>query len=232
MAEQSDKPERVSEFGKGGTPPAEADGRLDAPAFHRNHAAIWSVLSRFIGGASDVLEIGSGTGQHAAEFALQAPAVTWWPSDYLESHLRSIAAWRAHFNPTNLRPPIQLDASQSDWQLAERGLPQQFDSMFCANVIHISPWSVAEGVFAGAVRHLRPDGRLVLYGPFRRDGVHNSPSNEAFDAKLRRDNPEWGVRDTADLKRLAESHDLRLAELVEMPANNATLIFVTAHSPQ
>jgi hypothetical protein len=84
---------------------------------------------------------------------------------------------------------------------------------------------VAEGIFAGAGRHLSPEGRLLLYGPFRRDGAHNSPSNEAFDANLRRDNPEWGVRDTADLKRLAVANGLRLAELAEMPANNAMLVF-------
>jgi hypothetical protein len=87
---------------------------------------------------------------------------------------------------------------------------------------------VAEGIFAGAARHLSPGGRLVLYGPFRRDGVHNSPSNVTFDANLRRDNPEWGVRDTADLRTLAESNGLRFAELIEMPANNATLVFVRA----
>jgi SAM-dependent methyltransferase len=230
MAEPSaGKPEHVAEFGKGGTPPAEADGRLDAPAFHRNHAPIWSMLWRvLVGRAGDVLEIGSGTGQHAAEFARQSPAITWWPSDHLDSHLRSIAAWRTHFKLTNLRPPIQLDASQRDWRLAERGLPQQFGAVFCANVIHIAPWQVAEGLFSGAARHVSPDGRFVLYGPFRRDGVHNSASNVAFDANLRRDNPEWGVRDTSDLRRLAESNGLRLAELVEMPANNATLIFERA----
>src|ERR687887_46325 len=96
MAEQTPgRPEHVVEFGKGGTPPAEVDGRLDAPAFHRNHAAIWSVLSRFLRGRSgDVLEIGSGTGQHVVQFAGQSPAITWWPSDHLDSHLRSIDAWR------------------------------------------------------------------------------------------------------------------------------------------
>ena len=230
MAEQSPgKPEHVAEFGKGGTPPAEPDGRLDAPAFHRNHAAIWSMLSRFLADRTgDVLEIGSGTGQHAAEFARQSARLTWWPSDHLDSHLRSIAAWRAHFKLTNLRPPIQLDASQRDWRLAERGLPEQFDSIFCSNVIHIAPWAVAEGIFAGASRHLGPGGRLFLYGAFRRDGVHNSPSNVAFDANLRRDDPAWGVRDTADLRNLADQNGLRLAELVEMPANNATLIFARA----
>lgn len=227
MGEQSPaKPEHVVEFGKGATAPAEADGRLDAPAFHRNHAAIWSVLSRFLLGRSgDVLEIGSGTGQHVAWFAGRSPTLTWWPSDPLESHLRSIEAWRRHEGRGNVRAPVRLDAGASDWKLAEHGLPSAFTAMFCANVVHIAPWHVAEGIVAGAARHLSPDGRLFLYGPFRRDGAHNSPGNEAFDANLRRDNPEWGVRDTADLRKLAASNRLRLADLVEMPANNATLVF-------
>jgi SAM-dependent methyltransferase len=223
------KPEHVVEFGKGGTRPAEADGRLDAPAFHRNHAPIWTVLSKFLEGRSgDALEIGSGTGQHAVEFARQSPSIAWWPSDHLGSHIRSILAWRAHSQLGNLRPPIQLDTSQADWRFAERGLPAQFLAVFCANVIHIAPWSVAEGILAGAGGHLRPDGRLFLYGPFRRDGVHNSPGNVTFDANLRRDNPEWGVRDTADLRALGERNGLRLAELAEMPANNAILVFERA----
>jgi SAM-dependent methyltransferase len=208
-------------------PPAQSDGRLDAGAFHRNHAPIWSVLSRFLH-AGDVLEIGSGTGQHAAEFARQAPGITWWPSDHLDSHLRSIAAWRTHSKLPNLRPPIRLDASKPSWPLTELGLPETFVAMFCANVIHISPWAVAQNLFAAAGRHLAPDGRLFLYGPFRRDGVHNSMGNEAFDKGLRSENREWGVRDTADLRKLAERNGLRLAELVEMPANNAILIFERA----
>jgi SAM-dependent methyltransferase len=221
------RPEHVAEFGKGGLPPPEADGRLDAPAFHRNHAAIWAVLSRFLR-TGDVLEIGSGTGQHAAEFARQAPATVWWPTDHLESHVRSIAAWRAHAKLANLRVPTQLDASAADWRLAERGLPETFTAMFCANVVHIAPWPVAEGIFAAAGRYLAKDGLLFLYGAFRRDGVHNSPSNEKFDQGLRRDNPEWGVRDTADLKKLGAANGLRLAELIEMPANNAMLVFTPA----
>jgi SAM-dependent methyltransferase len=221
------RPQHVAEFGKGGTKPAEADGRLDAPAFHRNCAPILAVLSRFLS-SGDVLEIGSGTGQHAIEFCRALPGVRWWPSYYLDGHLRSIAAWRAQSQVANLRPPTPLDASQLDWQLAERGLPQKFTAMFCANVIHIAPWSVAEGIFAAAGRHLDPGGRLLLYGPFRRDGVHNSPGNEAFDAGLRRDNPQWGVRDTADLKQLGTTNGLQLAELIEMPANNAVLLFERA----
>jgi len=227
MAEEPPRrPDHVSEYGKGGMPPPEADGRLDAGAFHRNHAAIWAVLSPFLQGRSgNVLEIGSGTGQHAVEFARQSPAIGWWPSDHLESHLRSIAAWRAYAKLGNLQAPTQLDASQADWRLTERGLPQEFLAMFCANVIHIAPWAVVEGLFAGAGRHLRADGRLFLYGPFQRDGVHNAPSNAAFDERLRSDNPDWGVRDTADLRALAEANGLRIAEIAEMPSNNAILVF-------
>ncbi|HEX4825780.1 MAG TPA: DUF938 domain-containing protein [Candidatus Polarisedimenticolaceae bacterium] len=227
MVEQPpDEPGHVAEFGKGGTPPAEADGRLDATAYHRNHMAIWSVLSRFLPGRSgDVLEIGSGTGQHVVEFAGQSPGITWWPSDHLDGHLRSIDAWRRHEGRDNVQAPVRLDAGAKDWKLAEHGLPSAFAAILCVNVIHIAPWHVAEGIFAGAGRHLSPGGRLFLYGAFRRDGAHNAPSNEAFDAGLRRDNPEWGVRDIADLRKLAEANRLRLAELVELPTNNATLVF-------
>lgn len=221
------RPQHVVEFGKDGLPPPEADGRLDGPAFHRNHAAIWAVLSGLVH-AGDLLELGSGTGQHAVAYARQAPGLVWWPTDYLESHVRSIAAWRAHAELANLRAPIQVDASAPDWRLAERGFPETFTAMFCSNVIHIAPWSVAEGIFAGAGRHLAKDGRLFLYGAFRRDGVHNSPSNETFDQGLRRDNPEWGVRDTADLKALGAANGLRRVELIEMPANNAMLVFSPA----
>ena len=222
-------PQHVAEFGKGRLPPPEADGRLDAPAFHRNHGAILATLTTLLSGRhGDVLEIGSGTGQHAVAFCGGLPDLVWWPSDHLDSHLRSIAAWRAHAQLANLRAPIRIDAAASDWQLDSLGLPSEFLAIFCANVIHIAPWAVAQGIFAGAARHLAPDGQLLLYGPFRRDGVHNSAGNETFDAGLRRDNPEWGVRDTADLRDLAAANGLRLAELVEMPANNAVLVFARA----
>lgn len=219
-------PRHVAEFGKSGLVPPTADGRLDAPAFHRNHGPILAVLARLLAErGGDVLEIGSGTGQHAVEFCRALSDVIWWPSDHLDGHLRSIAAWREHAKLANLRPPARIDASRMDWQLASQGLPPAFMAMFCANVIHIAPWSVAQGIFAAAGRHLETHGRLLLYGPFRRDGVHNSPGNETFDEGLRRDNPEWGVRDTADLSKLAEKNGFRLAELIEMPANNAVLVF-------
>ena len=225
MADDKATPSRhVAEFGKGGMPPPASDGRLDAPAFHRNHAPILAVLARLLADGGDVLEIGSGTGQHAVEFCRGLADVTWWPSDPLDGHLRSIAAWRDHARLPNLRPPARIDAGEPDWRLESQGLPPVFTAIFCANVIHIAPWPVAQGIFAGASRHLAAQGRLLLYGPFRRDGVHNSPGNQAFDEGLRRDNPEWGVRDTADLKELAAKNGLRLAELIEMPANNAMLV--------
>ena len=124
-----------------------------------------------------------------------------------------------------MQAPVRLDASARDWALNKLGLPSEFVAMFCANVIHISPWTVSQGLMAGAARHLAGDGRLFVYGPFRRDGVHSAPSNAAFDESLRAENPTWGVRDTADLRALAEQNKLRLAEIVEMPANNAILAF-------
>jgi SAM-dependent methyltransferase len=217
-------PDFVVEFGKDGPPPE--DGRLDAAAFHRNHAAIAPVLEAFLRDRTgDVLEIGSGTGQHAVAFAQRFPGVTWWPTDFNASHLRSIAAWRSHAKLPNVQAPVPLDASATDWSLRERNMPTSFVAMFCANVIHIAPWAVAEGLFAGASRHLVSDGRLFLYGPFRRNGTHNAPSNVAFDASLRNRDPEWGVRDTADLRKLADANGLRFAELVEMPSDNAVIVF-------
>jgi len=217
-------PEFVVEFGKDGPPPD--DGRLDAAAFHRNHEAIAPVLGSFLHGKTgDVLEIGSGTGQHAVAFAQRLPSITWWPTDLNDNHLRSIAAWRKHAQLENVQAPVRLDASESDWKLAALGLPLQFIAILCANVIHIAPWAVAEGLFAGAGRHLIAGGRLFLYGPFKRDGAHNAPSNAAFDQSLRSRNPEWGVRDTADLLVLAAQNGLRFVQLVEMPSNNAILIF-------
>jgi hypothetical protein len=220
----ADAPRFIVEFGNDGPPPA--DGRLDAPAFHRNREAIADVLVTFLEGhTGDVLEVGSGTGQHAVDMASRLPSITWWPTDFNDNHLRSIAAWRAHAKLPNLKEPVRLDASASDWQLTERGLPASYTVMFCANVIHIAPWAVAEGLFAGARRHLRSGGQLWLYGPFRRDGAHNAPSNAAFDESLRRQNPEWGVRDMAELRDLAQRNNLAYKHTYEMPSNNAILTF-------
>ena len=189
--------ECVMEFGRDGRP-VEPDGRLDAAAFHRNHQAIRAVLQRCLAAKSgDVVEAGSGTGQHVVDFARHFPDVVWWPSDLNEHHLKSIAAWRAHAGLANIRPPLRIDLSDPDWcpQMRDGTGPGKLLAVFCANVIHIAPWRVAEGLFAGAARHLRTDGRLLLYGPFKRDGKHTALSNAVFDTSLRGRNAEWGVRD-------------------------------------
>jgi SAM-dependent methyltransferase len=219
--------EYVVEFGKDGRP-VPPDGRLDAPAFHRNHQAIWAVLRQFLAGESgDVVEAGSGTGQHAVEFARGTPEIIWWPSDLNEQHLKSIEAWRVHAALPNLRPPLRIDLSDSRWcpEMQNGNGPGQLLAVFCANVIHIAPWCVAEGLFAGAGRYLRVGGRLFLYGPFKRGGEHTASSNAAFDKSLRDNNPEWGVRDIDDLEKLAKNAGLVLAERVAMPANNFILVF-------
>ena len=219
--------EFVVEFGKDGRP-VEADGRLDAAAFHRNHASIWAVLEKFLAGQSgDVVEVGSGTGQHVVHFATHAPRITWWPSDLNENHLKSIEAWRAHSGLANIRRPLRIDLTDPAWcpQMHDASGPAGLLAVFCANVVHIAPWRVAEGLFAGAARYLRSDGRLFLYGPFKREGRHTALSNAVFDASLREQNPGWGVRDIADLEKLAEAVGLALIETTEMPANNMILAF-------
>jgi hypothetical protein len=219
--------EYVVEFGKDGRP-VEPDGRLDAPAFHRNHQAIWAVLAKFLGGKSgDVVEAGSGTGQHVVDFARHTPEIIWWPSDLNEQHLKSIEAWRAHAALPNVRPPLRIDLSDPAWcpEMSGGSGPANLLAVFCANVIHIAPWRVAEGLFTGAGRYLGADGRLFVYGPFKRGGKHTAISNAVFDSSLRDRDPEWGVRDIEDLEKLAANVGLVLGEIAEMPANNLTLVF-------
>jgi len=217
----------VVEFGRDGRP-VEPDGRLDSSAFHRNHPAIRSVLLRYLTGKSgDVLEAGSGTGQHVVDFARHLPDIIWWPSDLSAPHRRSIAAWRAQAGLPNLRAPLAIDLADPAWcdQVWQAGGQKLGLAVFCANVIHIAPWRVTEGLFSGAGRYLRPDGHLLLYGPFKRAGRHTAPSNAAFDASLREANPEWGVRDLEALQWLAADVAMHLVETVEMPANNLIVVF-------
>jgi SAM-dependent methyltransferase len=218
------------EYGKSGSPPPLPDGRLDAPPFHRNHDAIWSAIARFLNGLTgNVLELGSGTGQHAVTFAQRAPELTWWPSDIYESHLNSIAAWKREMGVTNLQAPQRIDLTDPDWRWESEGANGgPFTAMLCINVLHISPWVVSKNLISGAGRFLGLDGKLFIYGSFMRDGVHNAPSNAAFDASLRAENPEWGVRDMRDLSELAKAHGLMLDKTVPMPADNWMLVFARA----
>lgn len=201
--------------------------RLDAPATQRNRSPILEILARWLPQPADasasrsieVLEIASGTGQHAVFFAGALPHSNWQPSDPDPAHLESIDAWRAEARLENVAPAIRLDVRDREWIVGP------VDVLFNANMIHIAPWTAAEGLFAGAGRVLVAEGLLFLYGPFRVAGRHTAPSNEAFDADLRRRNAEWGVRDLERVAALAESAGLRLVETNDMPANNKLLVF-------
>ena len=219
--------EFVVEFGKKGAAP---NGGLDAPAFHRNHEAIWTAIAPFLSAlTSDVLELGSGTGQHVTTFAARTPHLTWWPSDVYPSHLASIEAWRRHTGLANVRAPQRIDLTDAAWRWAADGQTEPLlSAMLCINVLHISPWTVAQNLIAGAGLYLRDGGRLLVYGTFKRDGEHTAPSNATFDQSLRAENPAWGVRDVAGLDLLAQNTGLSAAEITPMPANNLVLAFTRA----
>ena len=153
--------------------------------------------------------------------------MTWWPADYDAAHLQSIEAWRVHSGLSNIRPARFIDLSAPDWGLnaADSDALTDLLAIFCANVIHIAPWSVAQGLFAGAERHLRSGGKLYLYGPFKAHGEHTAPSNAAFDESLRTRDPAWGVRDIDDVNALARRHHLAPDKVHTMPANNLILTF-------
>ena len=213
------------------SPVGENDDRLDAPAFHRNHGPIWDVLAHWLDDKpGNVLEVGSGTGQHVVEFARRSPHLLWWPSDLDPQNLRSIDAWRHHAQVQNVEPARRIDLAAPDWGLSEDDSATLSDltAIFCANVLHISPWATTQGLMQGAAQRLHPGGRLFIYGPFKQDGQHTAPSNEAFDASLRARNPQWGVRDINDIRDEAHRHKLVLADIEAMPANNMILIFESA----
>ena len=173
----------VVEYGKDSEPFA-ADGRLDGPAFHRNHDPIWSTLSDFLSTQTgDVLEIGSGTGQHVTDSRVAQRISIGGRATYRDPHLKSIAAWRVHARLGNLRAPQRIDLSDPDWTWSG-GDGRQLAALLCVNVLHISPWSVSQNLISGAGRLLKENGRLFVYGPFKRDGAHTAPSNAQFDASL------------------------------------------------
>lgn len=220
-------PRFTLDFGSGATP--EADGRLHAPAFARNHEPIWTVIGPWLATQSgDVLELASGTGEHSATYAPRTPRLTWWPSDMDNpAHFASIRAWRDRAGAANLRDPQRIDLMDADWAMSGPS-PGALAAMLAINVTHISPWAATENLIAGAGRWLKPGGRLFVYGPFMKDGAHTAPSNAQFDASLRAGNPAWGVRDIAALAALGKAAGVPLIETVAMPANNFTLIFERA----
>jgi SAM-dependent methyltransferase len=199
--------------------PTPSDRRLYFPHVARNRAPILAVLRRVLPRHGLVLEIASGGGEHAAYFAQHLPDLQWQPSDADPDMLDSIAAHRDGADAPNLLAPLTLDVAAAQWPL------ERAAAIVCNNMIHISPWTATEGLFAGAERTLPRDGVLYLYGPYKVDGRHTAPSNEEFDTRLRAQNPQWGVRDLTEVTALAQHHGLALAETVTMPANNLSVIF-------
>ncbi len=193
-----------------------------APATLRNREPILEVLRAALPEHGRVLEVAAGSGEHAVFFAEFLPALTWHPTDTDADCVASIDAWAAGRGLPNLRPAARLDAVAGPWPVGD-GDP--FDAVVCINMVHIAPWEACRGLLAGAGAVLKGGGVLVLYGPFMADGRHTAPSNAAFDASLRAQNPEWGVRDVADIAAEAGLHALRLEQRFPMPANNMTLVF-------
>ena len=190
-----------------------------SPAAERNKAPILEVLTRVVPRPAKVLEIASGTGQHAAHFAAARPDWDWQPSDADPDALASIAARTVAL--VNVRPPLALDV------LAQRWPPSlgRFDAVYCANMLHIAEWATCAALMAGAAHHLLPSGALVLYGPYLVDGEPTAPGNVAFDADLRRRNPAWGLRRLGDVVAAANDAGLAFERRFDMPANNLTLVF-------
>ena len=171
-----------------------------------------------------VLEVASGTGEHALHFARAFPELRWQPTDPDPAALRSIEAWRGESGLANLLPPLALDVRAAEWPVPAA------DAILAINMVHISPWSATEGLMRGAGRLLAGGAPLYLYGAYRRAGTATAPSNEAFDAWLRAENSEWGVRDLEDVVAAAEVQGLGVDKIVEMPANNLSVIF-RKHDP-
>lgn len=193
--------------------------RRHAPATARNRQPLLAVLRRVLPERGRVLEIASGTGEHAVYFAAALTGLEWQPTDPDPTARASIEAHRADAELPNLRAPLSLDASSETWPVA------QASAVVAINMIHIAPVAASAGLFRGAGALLPSDAPLVTYGPYKVEGAHTAPSNAAFDQSLRARNPSWGVRDIAELEALAEPHGLTLEERVAMPANNFTLVW-------
>ncbi len=196
-------------------------GRLHAAPTSRNREPILAVLRRWLPATGTVLEIASGTGEHAVFFPRMLPGVTWQPSEYAPDRMRSIAAWIASEGTdlANLRAPVRLDVTRWPWPV------ERADAIVNVNMIHASPWDTCLGLFEGAGRLLPPGGVVCMYGPYRVDGEHTAESNARFDQTLRRVDPAFGIRDLGEVEAVATEHGFGLAERVAMPANNFTVVF-------
>jgi Protein of unknown function (DUF938) len=196
-----------------------SDPRLYHAHVARNREPILEVFSRVLPSGGIVLEVASGSGEHAAYFAKGLPSVSWHPTEVNPSALASIHAHRSDARAPNLLPPVYLDVTSDLWPV------ERADALVCINMIHITPWAATEGLVAGAKRTLVVGGVLYLYGPYKIDGQHTAPSNHDFDGWLRAQNGAWGVRDLVEVADLAQRHGFDLEETVSMPANNLSVIF-------
>ncbi|MBD1842557.1 DUF938 domain-containing protein [Cyanobacteria bacterium FACHB-63] len=202
-----------------------SDDRQYAPATQRNREPILEVLLEVLPSSGTVLEISSGTGEHAVFFAPRLAPRRWQPSDLNPIARASIAAW-CKFEPAeNLEAPINIDARDSVWSIERQELSEPIRAIVNINMIHISPWSACLGLLAGANRILPSGGILYLYGPYKQGRTHTAPSNEMFDESLQLQNPEWGVRNLEDVVNVAQDQKLALLKVVAMPANNLSVVF-------
>lgn len=199
-----------------------------SPAAERNRAPILAVLRSLLPERGCALEIASGTGQHAAHFAAALPGWSWQPTDLIDTHFDSIAGWAAQAGATGVLPARRLDVRDAAWPSGGTPFEAPFDLIFCANLLHISPWACCAGLMRGAARHLAPGGWLVTYGPYLEDDVPTASSNAAFDADLRARNADWGIRRLADVDREAAAAGLVRRLRQAMPANNLLLGFQRA----
>ena len=204
------------------------DPRLFFDATSRNSEPILNVLRPlFRSEPCNVLEIASGSGQHAIYMTSMCPNLTLWPSDLDPDHIASIDAWRVETASKAIQPAQILDVTDDRWCSGEdiQNWPREFDAIINANMIHIAPWDAAVGLLEGASHRLTRGGLLYFYGPFKQNGSHTAPSNQAFDENLRSRNPDWGIRDVGAVEDCANQYHLALDQIIEMPANNLSLIF-------
>jgi SAM-dependent methyltransferase len=199
--------------------------RQREPAAERNRKVILEVLKEVLPPSGTVLEVSSGTGQHAAFFAPELAPRRWQPSELERALIGSIEAWAERVPEANLFAPVTLDASAPVWPVEETPPDPAITAIVNINMIHIAPWEACLGLLAGAGRILPPGGILYLYGPYRRGGVHTVSSNEDFDQSLQARDPQWGVRDLDEVEEAAKAEGLVLDRVIDMPVNNLSVVF-------
>jgi hypothetical protein len=195
------------------------DLRFSSPSALQNREPIWTVLQNVLPESGTMLEIASGSGEHAIHYAARLPNLIWQPSDPSEKARESIKAWSYEMELTNLLPPLDIDVTSETWPI------DRADAMLAINMVHISPWTATEGLIRGAGKLLSSGGSLILYGPYKQEGREFVDSNMEFDAWLRNQNADWGIRQLEEVAELAGRAGLSLSSIVDMPANNLCVIF-------